>query len=76
MEIKDFIEKFADAIEATNPQSLTPETKFRELEEWSSLSALSAIALADEEYGVEFSGNELRSIETIQQFFDFISSKQ
>lgn len=75
MEIKEFIVKFADIFDDTDVSVLTPETKFRDLEEWSSLSALGVIALADEEFNVELSGNEMRQVNTIQELFDLITSK-
>lgn len=75
MEINEFIEKFAEIFDDTDVASLTPETKFRELDEWSSLAALGVIALADEEFDVEISGNEMRQANTIQELFDIISSK-
>lgn len=75
MEIKEFIEKFAEIFDDTDVSTLTPETKFRELDEWSSLSALGVIALADEEFDVELSGNEMRQANTIQELFDLISNK-
>lgn len=75
MEIKEFIEKFAEIFDDTDAATLSPDTKFRELDEWSSLSALGLIALADEEFDVELSGNEMRRANTIQELFDLISSK-
>ena len=75
MEIKEFIEKFAEIFDDTDASNLTPETKFRELDEWSSLSALGVIALADEEFEVELSGNEMRKANTIQELFDLINNK-
>ncbi len=75
MEIKEFIEKFAEIFDDTDASTLTPETKFRELDEWSSLSALGVIALADEEFGVELNGTEMRSVNTIQELFNLITSK-
>lgn len=75
MEIKEFIEKFAEILDDSDATTLTPETKFRELDEWSSLSALGVIALAEEEFGVELSGTEMRSANTIQDIFDTISKK-
>ena len=75
MEIKEFIEKFAEIFDDTDVATLSPETKFRELDEWSSLSALGVIALADEEFDVELSGNEMRQANTIQELFDLISKK-
>lgn len=75
MEIKEFIEKFADIFDDTDITTLTPETKFRELGEWSSLTALGVIAMADEEFDVELSGNELRTANTIQDLFNLIKGK-
>lgn len=73
MEINEFIKKFAEIFDETDTSTLTPETKFRELDEWSSLSALGVIALADEEFDVELSGNEMRQANTIQELFDLIN---
>lgn len=75
MEINEFIEKFAEIFDDTDAATLSSETKFRELDEWSSLSALGVIALADEEFDVELSGNEMRKANTIQELFDLITSK-
>ena len=75
MEIKEFIEKFAEIFDETDASTLTPETKFREIDEWSSISALGVIALADEEFDVELSGSELRQVNTIQELYNLISSK-
>lgn len=76
MEIKEFIEKFAEIFDDTDASTLTPDTNFRELDEWSSLSGLGLIALADEEFDKEISGAELRKANTIQELFDLIASKK
>lgn len=75
MEIKEFIAKFAEIFDDTDVATLVPETKFRDLDEWSSLSVLGVIALADEEFDVELSGAEIRKALTIQELFDLINSK-
>lgn len=75
MEIKEFIEKFAEIFDDTDASTLTPETKFRELDEWSSLSALGVIALADEEFDVELSGTDMRKAATIQELFELLNDK-
>ena len=48
MEINEFIENFADQFDDIEVASLTPTTVFKELEEWTSLIALSVIAMIDE----------------------------
>lgn len=74
MEIKEFIENFADQFEDTDASVFTPETKFRELDEWSSLSALSILAMIDEEYDVQVKADEMRKTNTIQELFDLVNN--
>ena len=49
---------------------MTPETEFRELDEWSSLAALSLIAMFDEEYNVTVNGTAIREAETIEDLYN------
>lgn len=76
MEIKEFIEKFADAVDVDTVEALAPETNFHTLDEWSSIALLSVIALADEEFNVEVSGKEVENVNTIQELYDLISNKK
>ena len=75
MEINEFINNFADQLDDTPAASLSPETVFHELDEYSSIIALSIIAMVDEEYGVALSGNEMKSAVTIQDLFNTVQSK-
>lgn len=75
MEIKSFIENFADQFDDTDASVFTPETVFHDLDEYSSLIALSIIGMVDEEYGVTLSGNEMKSAVTIQDLFNIVESK-
>ena len=75
MEIKKFVELFAEQFDDTDASVFTPETKFRELDEWSSLIALSIIAMVDDEYDVTLKGDDIRNSETIQDLFNLVQSK-
>ena len=75
MEIKEFIQNFADQFDDTPAESFSPETVFHELDEYSSIIALSIIAMVDEEYGVALSGNEMKSAVTIEDLFNTVKSK-
>lgn len=75
MEIKEFIQNFADQFDDTEASVLTPETNFRELEEWSSMIALGVMAMVDDEYDVQLKADEMRKTNTIQELFDLVSSK-
>lgn len=74
MDIKEFINQFVEAVEIEDPSAVTPETKFRDLDEWSSLSTLSVIALADEEYEVELNPDVFRKAQTVGDLFNAIQS--
>ena len=76
MEIKDFIENFAEQFDDTAVEMLSAETKFRELDEWSSLIALSVIAMVDEVYGITINGEDIRSSQTISDLFNRIMDKK
>lgn len=75
MEINEFIANFAEQFDETDASVFTPETKFRELEEWSSLIALSVMSMIDDEYDVQLSANEMRDSQTIQDLFNIVCSK-
>lgn len=74
MDINEFIQNFADQFEETEACEFSPETVFRDNDEWSSLLALSVMAMVDEEYDVQLSANEMRQANTIQELFDIVNS--
>lgn len=75
IENAEFLEKFTDLFDDTEPETITLETDFKKLEEWSSLIALSLIAMADEQYNVRLTGDEIRNATTIQDIKDIVESK-
>lgn len=75
MDIKEFIQYFADELDETSIEELTPETDFKSLDDWSSLTALSIIAMIDENYEKDITGADLRNSTTIQDLFDLVQSK-
>lgn len=73
--MKEFIERFAEQFDKIDGALFKPETRFRELEGWSSLVALLVITMVDEEYGVVLPPEEMRKTQTIQELFDLVQSK-
>ncbi len=69
MELKDFIEKFADAVEVEDTSILSGETMFRELDDWSSLAALSVISMFDEELDKNLAVADFKKAQTIEDLF-------
>lgn len=75
MELKDFIENFADQFDDTDASEIKADTIFKDLDEWSSLVALSVIAMVDEEYDVTIKGDEIRNSNTIEDLYNAVKAK-
>lgn len=75
MELEKFIENFADQFDETDASEITAATRFHELDEWSSLVALSLIAMVDEEYDVTIKGDDIRNSNTVEDLFNIVASR-
>ena len=75
MELKDFIENFAQQFDDTDASEIQAETVYKELDEWSSLIALSVIAMVDEEYEVILKGEDIRNSATVEDLFNVVKAK-
>jgi len=76
MKITTFLQHFADMLDDTDSALIKAETIFRDLEEWDSLTALSLIAMVDDEYLVKLTGEDIKSSATINDIFNKVSAKQ
>ena len=75
MELKEFIENFANQFDDTDASEIKAETVFKELDEWSSLIALSVIAMVDEEYDITIKGDDIRNSGTVEDLFNAVKAK-
>ena len=75
MEMQKFVENFAAQFDETDASEFTIETRFRDIDEWSSLMALSIMAMVDEEYNVQVKGDDMRNSKTIKDLFNIVKSK-
>lgn len=75
MNINEFVENVVEQFDDVSTV-VTPETKFREIDGWCSIVALSIIAMADEEYDVMLKGEDIKKSETIKDIFDIVSSRK
>lgn len=75
MKIENLILKLEEGFDDLTVK-LQPDTDFKQLDEWSSLHALIIIALVDTEYNITLDGNDLRSLNTVQDLFDLIVKKK
>jgi acyl carrier protein len=76
MEIENFLIKFAGCFDDIEPGAILPETEFRNLEKWDSLTALTLLAMVDADFDVSISATELRLCNKVQDIFELIKQKK
>jgi len=72
MDLQGFIAKISEQFDETDPSEIKLDTKFKTLVDWSSMVALSIIAMVDEEYGVIIKGDDIRKSTTIEDLFNIV----
>lgn len=75
MELKEFVEKFAEQFDETDASDITASTVFHDLDEWSSLIGLSVIAMVDEEFDVALKGDDVRNAVTVEDLYNNVVAK-
>lgn len=75
MDLNEFVAHFAEQFDETDASVFTPETRFREIDEWSSLIGLSVIAMVDEEYDVALKGDDVKNSNTIMDLYNIVKSR-
>ena len=73
--LEEFVALFAEQFDDTDASEITAATEFKDLDEWSSLIALSIIAMADEEFDVALKGADVRDASTVEDLYKVICSK-
>lgn len=75
MELKEFIDNFADQFNDTDASEFIADTVFKDLSEWSSLVALNIIAMVDEVYDVTLKGDDILNALSIEDLFHIVASR-
>ena len=75
MNATEFLEKFRDQFDETDPESIELSTVYKDLDEWSSILAFSVIAMVKTEYDKSVTGAEIRHCNTVEDLFNTIAAK-
>lgn len=70
----ELIELFAEGLEV-EPETLSPETRIEDVEEWNSIGWLTIMSLVDERLGVQIESKAIRGFQTVQEVIDYLGSK-
>ena len=75
MTITDFLANFSEQFDDTDESLIRADTDYKMLEEWSSLVALSVIAMVDDLFEVEIGAKEIVECNTIEELFNTVKSR-
>lgn len=73
--MEKFIINFAEQFDETDALDFNADTKFKDIDEWDSMVALSIIAMVDEEYDKSINGDDIKASSTIGELFTIVQSK-
>lgn len=74
IEINDFIAQLTDVYELEDPTCLSSESKLRDVEGWSSFTALGIMAMVKSEYDLALTAQQMRDAVTIFDLFNIIKA--
>ena len=75
MTANDFLEKFREQFDETDPETIELSTVYKDLDEWSSLIAFTVIAMVKVEYDKTVTGAELRHCNTVEDLYNTVAAK-
>lgn len=75
MNPEDFVQNFVDQFDDTDTSEISMRTHFKNIDEWSSLMALSIIAMCDEEYDVKIKGDDIRNANTVEDLYNIVKNR-
>jgi acyl carrier protein len=75
MNLEEFVKRFAEEFDETPVEKFEAQTIFKDLDEWGSLTALSIIAMVDEEFDKRITGADLRESVTIENLYNIVLTK-
>lgn len=72
MTIPEFVSALSNELDIDT--ELTPSTQFKELPEWSSLSVMELIVLADQEFGKTIKPTDILRCDTVEDLYHLLSA--
>ena len=76
MNKEEFLANFAFLFDETDESEITLDTIFKDIAEWSSLVALTVIAMCDEEYDVKVKGDDITKAFTVEDLFNIVEERK
>lgn len=76
MTIDNFLSNISEIFEDSSIESEGGTLKFKELDEWDSMTSLSLIAVIDEKYNVVLTDKDIINCETLADIYAVVNQKK
>lgn len=67
-----FMQLLAENIQGLDSENLTPDTRYKDADGWSSMNALLIMALLEREFGVSVKVEQLRQCQTVRDLHEIL----
>jgi acyl carrier protein len=75
MTLREFTINLEKEFEDLEPGTLTPDTNYRDIKNWSSIYALIVVAFIDLNFDIILNANDLKKANTVKELYELVISK-
>lgn len=75
MDLNEFVKEFAYQFDDTEPEEIEATTEYHELEEWSSMIALSVLNMVEKKCGKHITFDDVKTAVTVEDLYNTIQAK-
>lgn len=75
MTLHEFTINLEKEFEDLEPGTLTPDTNYRDIKNWSSIYALIVVAFIDLNFDIILNASDLKEANTVKELYELVKSK-
>ncbi len=73
--MEDFLIAFRELFPETPAEDINWDTEFKYLDDWSSMTTLTLVAMVEDNYNYSLSSEEVRGVDTVKELYNIINKK-
>lgn len=73
--VEDFTNQLAAEFEDVEPNTVFPDTHYRDIKNWSSMYALIIIAFVDANFDVQLNAENLKNTQSVRDLYEVVKEK-
>lgn len=76
MELSDFLQAFKEQYADYEEIELTTDMDFRTIDSYDSLTGMAILVMVKDEFGIEMTDDEYKSLHTVREVYDYVTVKK